>query len=374
MSANIATINGQAAFVSLREQPWHGQGTVIDKPVSGLEMLRLAHLDWEVETAALYAGVRLDLGEGSIGWDDKANDGAGAPIIGRKRSDETMRPVPGVVGVYRTSDGAILGTPSSGYSIFQNREVVEVIDAIGAGGVMQYETAGALGNGSTVWAMAHIPDLGYNIKGDAMRQYLLCRTSHDGSCALVLTPTLIRVVCANTMRAMEVARKGDVSKHGANTVKGGFAIKHTKNMRAMIAQAQDAMKGAVEANRFSRELHAALAEVEATKPMRDEFFAFIADGGKVKEGDISDKAKARRDDKRQTLEKLLVSPSNQTLATAGTAWGLLNAATEYVDHFAPTRKTDGKTEDAARFAGAQFGLGADLKDEALQKIVELAGV
>jgi hypothetical protein len=42
----------------------------------------------------------------------------------------------------------------------------------------------------------------------------------------------------------------------------------------------------------------------------------------------------------------------------GTAWGLLNATTEYADHHVRT------TSDANRWASAQFGPGADLKAKA----------
>jgi phage/plasmid-like protein (TIGR03299 family) len=372
MSANLATIGGQVAFVSLRENAWHRQGTVIPKPVPGREMLQIAHLAWDVDSAPLFANLKLDKGIGPIGWDKEADK----EVIGMQKHPAAQHPVPGSVAIYRTSDGAILGTPSETYQIFQNSEMVDIIDAIGGGGVMEYETAGALGNGSVVWIMARIPDLSYSIKGDQMTQYLLAKTSHDGSSALILCPTLIRVVCQNTMRAAMHARKGVVAKEGDNNVAAGFSIKHTVNMKDMVAKATDALKATVDLNRFSRELHTALAEVPATPPMVEEVFNFVANGGKAATDGkaISDKAKVQRDNKRQQLRLLMSSPSNQTPATMGTAFGLMQTVGEYVDHFAPTRKTDGRTEEAARFEGANFGLGADLKEEATDLIVELAGV
>jgi hypothetical protein len=47
----------------------------------------------------------------------------------------------------------------------------------------------------------------------------------------------------------------------------------------------------------------------------------------------------------------------------GTAWGLLNAFTEYSDHHARSRS------DENRFVSAQWGPGASLKDRALQTLV-----
>jgi hypothetical protein len=111
--------------------------------------------------------------------------------------------------------------------------------------------------------------------------------------------------------------------------------------------------------------------------MKDQFFSFIVDGGKDEKETINEMSKrteARRAAKRDELEMLLRSPTNQTPAAAGTAWGLFNSASEWIDHLAPTRKVGGKDEASARFESSQFGGGCDLKDAAMEKIAELAGV
>jgi phage/plasmid-like protein (TIGR03299 family) len=375
MAANLALGRNQSAMIaSLRQLPWHGQGVVFNEPVTGREMLRQAQLDFEVLSCPIFGNVHKETGgEKAIGW-DAATD---TPIIGRPLS-ETAEPmeVDGVRGIYRSDTGAILGLASEKYEIFQNREMVEVIDQIGIDGVT-YEVAGGLGKGERVWVLAHIPDLSYDVKGDAMKQYLTIFTSHDGSSALNIFPTTVRVVCANTWRAATVERKRMEEKNGKQNVKSGFSIKHTKSMKQMVAQAVEAFKATVEANKFSREFYRSLAEVPATTTMKEEFFGFIVDGGKdekEKASEISKRAEARRSTKRDELEMLLKAPTNQTTASAGTAWGLWNTASEWIDHLAPTRKVGGKDEAASRFESSQFGGGADLKDAAMEKIAELAGV
>jgi phage/plasmid-like protein (TIGR03299 family) len=374
MSANLALgRNGTAMIASFRQMPWHGQGVVFDTPVTGREMLRKAQLDFQVLSCPIFGNVHLESSEKAVGW-DAATD---SPVMGRTLSDAAVpMEVDGIRGIYRSDTGAILGLASEKYEIFQNHEMVEVIDQIAVDGVT-YEVAGGLGKGERVWVLANIPDLSYDVKGDAMKQYLTIFTSHDGSSALNIFPTTVRVVCANTWRAATVERKRMEEQHGKNTVKTGFSIKHTRNMKQMVAQAVEAFKATVEANKFSREFYRSLAEVAATPKMKDEFFSFVVDGGKDEKGradEISKRAEARRDSKRQELEMLLRSPTNQTPAAAGTAWGLWNTASEWIDHLAPTRKVNGKDEDAARFESSQFGGGCDLKDAAMEKIAELAGV
>jgi phage/plasmid-like protein (TIGR03299 family) len=375
MSANLATDrNGNAMIASFRQMPWHGQGTVFDTPVNGQEMLKLAGLDFDVLSCPIFGQVRTETGKtAAIGW-DAATD---APVMGRVLTDSTRaEEVDGVRGIYRSDTGAILGLASDKYEIFQNREMVEVIDQIGVDGVT-YEVAGGLGKGERVWVLAHIPDLSYEVKGDAMKQYLTIFTSHDGSSALNIFPTTVRVVCANTWRAATVERRRMEQQHGTQTVKAGFSIKHTRNMKQMVAQAVEAFKATVEANKFSREFYRSLAEVPATHAMKDEFFGFIVDGGKdekARADEMSKRTETRRQNKRDELEMLLKMPTNQTDAARGTAWGLFNAASEWIDHLAPTRKVNGKDEAASRFESSQFGGGCDLKDAAMGKIAELAGV
>lgn len=376
MAANIAIGRNQSAmFASLREPAWHKQGIVFQEPVSGREMLKLAQLDFEVQSCPIFGNVRVETGkEVAVGW-DTATD---TPVMGREVSAEARaEEVDGVRGIYRNDTGVILGLASEKYEMFQNREMVEVMDAIAKDSGLVYEVAGGLGKGERVWVLANIPDLSYDIKGDQMKSYLLVQTSHDGSSALNIQPTTIRVVCQNTLRMAMIARKGEEAKHGKQNVKSGYSIKHTKSMKQMVADAVAAFAGCVEVNKFSRELHKALAEVPATPAMTDEFFGFIVDGAKDEKDraeEISKRAEVRRDNKRSELRMLRMSATNQTTATAGTAFGLLNTGTEYVDHFASTRKVNGKSEDQSRFESANFGNGNDLKDAMLQKIVELAGV
>jgi phage/plasmid-like protein (TIGR03299 family) len=375
MAANLAIGRNQTAmFASFREPAWHRQGHVFTEPVKGREMLKLAQLDWDVLSCPIFGNVRIEGAEKAVGW-DAATD---TPVMGRPLADTvTPMEVEGVRGIYRSDTGAILGLASDKYEIFQNREMVEVMDQIAGDTGMTYEVAGGLGNGSRVWVLANIPDLSYDVKGDAMKQYLLITTSHDGSSALCIFPTMVRVVCQNTIRAAMVARRGVEAKEGKQNIKSGYSIKHTRNMKQMVAQAVDAFASAVEVNKFSREMHKALAEIPATPAMKDEFFSFIVDGGKdesARADEISKRAEARRADKRSQLEMLLRSPTNQTDAARGTAWGLFQSGIEYVDYFAGTRKVNGKDEGAARFESANFGGGNDLKEAMTHRIAELAGV
>lgn len=65
------------------------------------------------------------------------------------------------------------------YQVVQNRDVFS-FDAIVGGGVIQYETAGALGKGERIFITAKLPSYIKVGKEDLIEQYLFLTTSHDG--------------------------------------------------------------------------------------------------------------------------------------------------------------------------------------------------
>jgi len=372
MAHDLATKrNGEAMIALLRQPAWHKLGTVLTEAVSGDEMLKRAGLDWEVFSAPLFANGQKETGLlKPTGWDTVTDK----PLLTKEYADCVIQ-VPNRKAVYRSDTGACLGIAGEGYEIFQNREMVEVMDSIAEGSSMEYEVAGGLGAGERVWILASIKDLNFNVKGDEIKQYLTIKSSHDGSSALDIHPTTIRVVCANTWRASEYEIKRLRNLHGKQSFKGGFTIKHTRNMKDMVAKAVAIYQQAVQTNAFSRQFYESLAEVKVTGTQKDDFFSFVANGGEEVETEtLTDRAKARYNTRLDALHGLWNSPTNQTDATKGTAYGLLQTAGEYIDHFAGTRCTDGRSEDASRFESSQFGNGADLKDLCVERIAEMVGV
>ena len=168
MAANVETM------FYVRETPWHGLGTRVQVALTSEEALIAAELNWKVRSEDIH----LENGEVLEGY--KAN--------------------------VRTSDQKVLGVVTDRYKIVQNHEAFAFTDALLGEGV-RYETAGSLFGGRKVWMLARMPHE-YMISGEHISPYLLFSNTHDGSGAVRVALTPIRVVCNNTLNlALQTAKR-----------------------------------------------------------------------------------------------------------------------------------------------------------------------
>lgn len=197
----------QHSFFSVKEKAWHGLGQVIDQYPNSAEALKFAGLDYEV--------IKEDMYTTSFNADGQA-------------MDFTKR-VKTHYATIRKDTGDILGVVGKDYQIVQNVEAFSFFDSIVGGDGIQYETAGALGNGERIFITAKLPDYIKVGKEDLIEQYLFLTTSHDGYGSITAAFTPIRVVCRNTLNA--------ALKNYSNCIK----IRHTTGAKERLEQAHKLM-------------------------------------------------------------------------------------------------------------------------------------
>lgn len=116
---------------------------------------------------------------------------------------------------------------SDRYKIIQNTEAFAFTDSLLGSGV-RYETAGSLQEGRKVWLLARLPQE-YIISGERISPYLVFSNSHDGSGAVKVAVTPIRVVCNNTLNL------------ALNTAKRSRSMIHTEDIKGKIQEAKDTL-------------------------------------------------------------------------------------------------------------------------------------
>lgn len=123
----------------------------------------------------------------------------------------------------RTDNNHTFGVVGSDYGVVQNRKAFEFIDHLQQhfGQQSIIETAGALNKGSRVYVTCRLDEDFYldDFKKDAVQNYIIITTSHDGSGAIKVFSSPVRVICQNTLN-MALMKKTE-----------SISYKHTKNVK-----------------------------------------------------------------------------------------------------------------------------------------------
>lgn len=338
MAHNIARIEGQDAMfcVGDRQAAWHGLGQRTQDAATWQDAMILAKLDWPVELKDMFA---------------------------RNPVTQQVTQVAGYKSVWRagTKEQAQLGIVGDDYHVIQNAQAFDFVDSLlQAHSGAHYESAGALGAGESIWVLARIPGADFTIPGtqDQHKGYLLVATGHAGNMSYLYKLVSTRVVCQNTLTAA-LGESGAMGR-----------IRHTKSADDRLAMAKKVMPGiVVTAQRLGEKL-ARLAQRRMTKE------SMISVLNKLfpenKEAESSSK---RNNIVTQVLQLFADADGGKVPEVKGTAYQLLNAVTEYTDHFRTARVTAGRaaqgvTVQTARAENAIFGTGDQLKAHALAVIDE----
>jgi phage/plasmid-like protein (TIGR03299 family) len=326
MSHQLAfdVLSGEYACFVVGEA-WHGLNQTAEKPVTWEEARKLAHLTFTVSKRQLV----------HPNFPDKLID---------------------AFGIFRDDTQEFLATVGGVYTPMQFDRAFSFVDALmGEAGGSHYESAGALGRGNRYWVLARVPKADFSITGtsDVNQGYLLFTSSHDGSLSTEPRLTHVRVVCQNTLNLALKESTG-----------GFFKIKHTTNGEKRLEAAKDIISGVIADSRDLEYKFNLLAKRNMTKESFTSVLDRIFTG---KEG-------TRRDSTLKIVTELFEkNDDNEIPQIRGSAYNLLNAITNFVDHQKGVRITKSKkgiTETMARAESAIFGSGNDLKAFALSVIME----
>jgi phage/plasmid-like protein (TIGR03299 family) len=302
------------------KEPWHGLGTSFPAGTRlGIdEALEAAGLDWEVELRELFT-----------------HSGKGARIGVRDYS-----------AVCRTSDNTVLGVVGPGYEPLQNKEAFEWFQPLIDEDEARIDTAGSLRGGRRIWILASVKaESGFVGKTDEIRNFILLSSSHDGSLAVSVGFTPIRVVCANTLA---MAHESKASKL--------LRVRHTARVLDNLAYIREIMNVAEAEFHATVKQYNELARRDISQQDLIEYVKVVFD---IKDPDKS---------KKVLPEVMALFEKGRGSVNAGkTYWGAYNAANEYLNYFR------GKSSDA-RVDSLWFGEGSAINKKALYTALEMAAV
>ena len=284
----------------VREVPWHGLGVRVEEALDSKEALTAAGLDWKVGQQPIYTADLI------------------CPSGKVYTSQEQL--IPNYKANIRDTDGAVLGVVTDRYKIVQNEEAFAFTDALIGEGV-RYETAGSLQGGRRVWILGKLPD-NYIIAGEKIEPFMVFSNSHDGSAAIKVAMTPIRVVCQNTLNlAMKNARRS-------------WSAKHTGNIQNRLLEAQETLGLA---HKYMETLGKEFDNLSRIKLSDGKVMEFINELIPLSP-DATDIQRKNTEQQRDDVKiRYFEAPDLKVLGKNG--YRFVNAISDHVTHVRPLRET-----------------------------------
>lgn len=272
-----------------RFTPWHIDETrdrvrILEGPATKQNVLVEAGLDWTVSARPIYM-----------------EDNEGAEIQ-----------VPGYTAIVRDKDQKVYQVSSDKYSIIENGQSVDFVEALLDTGEVYYKSGGSLREGAITWLLV---ELAKEVRfGDDATFYpfLAIGNSHNGSMPFGGFATPVCIQCMNTFRLARGQAKHE------------FRIRHTLNAQSRIDEARRALGLAF--NYFDK------FEVEVEKLMSqvvtDAQFYSIVKGLFPEDDTESERVQATQERRRNTVEAIYFEGS-ATRPFVGTGYGTLASVNEW---------------------------------------------
>ena len=306
----------ETLFVT-RFPAWHGMGRVVREAPTSKDAIVAAGLNWEVESRKMYLANGIE--------------------------------IPDAYANVRTTDSTVLGIVGNRYTIVQNTEAFSFTDnLIGEGCV--YETAGSLRNGKQIWLLARLPE-SVQIAGDAVMPYLCFTNTHDGSGAVKVFMTPVRIVCQNTLN------------QALSTAKRTWSARHTGSIENKLREATETLQLA---NNYMVELKKTSETLALQKIDEDKLLKMIADLVPIEDG-MSDRTKTSLKDMRNDIWfRYTFAPDLKDTET--TLYRFVNAVADTTTHKEPNRLTKNWRENQF----ASIVAGSSMLDQAYKMALAMA--
>lgn len=300
MINNEVNTNETTTQVKRRVASWFPCGTDIKEATSISEALQMSGLDYEVVKAPVYL---------SNGYK-----------------------IPGQFCTKKKNTNDVFGIVGKDFTVVQNREAFEFIDAIIPEG-LTFEKAGE--TGWMNWIIASLPQ--QYVLGDAMTPYIIFQNSHTGGSTLKASISPLRLACSNQFT---IAWKEAESK---------IALKHTTSIIDKMHSAQEVLGMA--ANHM--DVFRAKAEKLALEKVSDSQVKAVVEALFPMKEEFSTRKINSTEANRQAF---MAAYNEDDLANfKGTQWGLLNAFSDYITHKEPGRSTEKSKE--SRFINVTMNTG-----------------
>ncbi|MBB3801105.1 phage/plasmid-like protein (TIGR03299 family) [Xanthomonas arboricola] len=304
------------------QTPWHGLGNSLDKHQPIEVWKRQAGMEWEIK-------------ESEVRYTAQGHGPNGTSAFPEQKV------------LYRSDTQAPLAVVSRRFQVVQPGEILEFYRDLTALHGFELETAGVLRGGRKFWALARTGQSTALKKRDRVDGYLLLATACDGTLATTAQFTSVRVVCNNTLQ-IAVGQSAGAIKVPHRSQFQPDAIK--RQLGIVVSGWEDFV------DRMKALCEFPVGPDAADTLMRRVLTYAIPSTTQV----VNEQAVAKV---RALYEG--AGRGSKLASSRATAWGLLNAVTEHVDHHRRARSDDHRRD------AAWFGQGTKIKQRAWEEVMGL---
>ena len=219
--------------------------------------------------------------------------------------------IPDKCAIIREDTERILGVHGSGYTPYQNEELIELLFQISNKTGMEVHTGGHYHNGAKIFIQLKSDDL--ILPGDLVKGYVTGVNSFDGSTSLGFGNSTLTISCMNTFHK---AYKNLRAK-----------VKHTKTLKARVDEILMEINMAVKEEQMDFATIKRMSEHEIDAPrIQEELISSVFDF------DIKQKFEELSTRKKNQIADFKTAWDIETGQKGNTAWGAMSAMTRYTTH------------------------------------------
>lgn len=288
-----------------RTTTWHAIGKDVKECKDMEQVLRSSGLDYTVEKMRVY-------------FDPTS-------------SMQATTPVPNRFVTVRTSDGHPYDVVSDKFEIIQNRDAFDFVNFMGDD--LQFEKAGETENGM-VYIIGKLPEV--SILGDAFTPHVIFRNGFNGKTKITAAISPLRMVCQNQFNF--------AFKNAANAI----TIRHVRNAEAKLEEAKETLRMTAD---YMAQLNIMAERFATMKISADRMERVVKYLFPIPE-DTNINPFKRKNLEDQRAAFLAAHSQDDNGNFRGTAWGLVNAYTDFITHKEPAGNRSDRFE--GKFVNTTF--------------------
>ena len=231
----------------------------------------------------------------------------------------------------REEDGHIYDVVSDKFEIVQNREAFDFVNYMGED--LQFRKAGETENGM-VYIIGQLPEV--DILGDSFAPYVIFRNGFTGKIKITAAICPLRIVCQNQFN------------FAFKNTQNSTTIRHVRNAHDKLEEAREVLKLTAD---YMNELNSMAQQYAGIKLCSTDLDHVLDNMFPIVDPEHMNAFKRHQlEEQREKFKRAYLADDNANFR--GTAWGLINAYTDFITHKAPQGKAE--TRDEGKFMTVTF--------------------